>query len=249
MMEDASINASNGPTPQVFPPARLGLLRLDTAFPRPPGDLGEPASWPVPVDLAVVPRASPARVVRDAAGLLRDAGLLHDFIAAARTLQARGVAAVTTSCGFLVLWQRELQAELAVPVVTSSLLELPRLLLEEPQVGVLTISAAGLGDDHLRSAGVPEARLRDVLVQGVAPEGEFASAILGNRTSMDLRRAERDVVGAALALQARAPGLRTLVLECTNMPPYAAAVREATGLRVLSLLDAAPLRAALGLRP
>src|SRR5574337_872851 len=51
-------------TPAVEP--FLGLLRLQTRFPRLPGDAGEPASWPMPVRLAVVAGASPQRVVRQA---------------------------------------------------------------------------------------------------------------------------------------------------------------------------------------
>jgi hypothetical protein len=37
-------------------------------------------------------------------------------------LQDAGCSAITTSCGFLVLLQRELQEVAAIPVVTSSLL-------------------------------------------------------------------------------------------------------------------------------
>ena len=60
---------------------------------------------------------------------------------------------------------------------------------------------------------------------------------------MDLERAGADVVAAAVALKARAPQLQAVVLECTNMPPYAQQVREATGLRVLSLRDLPALQA------
>ena len=45
------------------------------------------------------------------------------------------------------------------------------------------------------------------------------------------------MVAAALSLKRRAPQLRTLVLECTNLPPYAAQIEQATGLRTLSLLQ------------
>lgn len=237
MMEDTSIRASRAPAPPVFPPGRLGLVRLDTRFPRPLGDAGNPASWPMPVDVEVVRGAWPARIVQSAEGL-RAANVLPEFLEAVRALEARGAEAVTTSCGFLVLLQAELQAAARVLVVTSSLLLLPALLAREVAVGVLTISAANLGEEHLLAAGVPRDRLADVHVGGVDPQGEFVQAILGNRETLAIERARRDVVDAALALHARAPALRTLVLECTNMPPYADDVRAATGMRVLSLFDA-----------
>jgi maleate cis-trans isomerase len=230
----------------VFPPGgpRLGLLMLDTRFPRPPGDVGHPASWPVPVMQRVVSRLTPDVVVQTAAGL-RAAGMLPAMIAATLELEQAGCAAITTSCGFLVLLQFELQAAVGVPVVTSSLLHLPELLARQQRVGVLTISASRLTQEYLLAAGVEQARLADVVVQGVDPAGEFASAILGNRDSMDLARAGADVVAAAAALKARAPQLRSVVLECTNMPPYARGVEEATGLQVFSLFDSAPLRQAM----
>jgi hypothetical protein len=218
----------------------LGVVMLDTCFPRPPGDVGHPDTFGVPVRRRIVPGAVPRRVVASAASLLAS-GLHLRFVEAMQALEAEGACALTTSCGFLVLLQRELQAAVRVPVVSSSLLQLPALLQSQAQVGVLTISAEHLSGDYLLAAGVPQTRLGDVVLQGVDPQGEFASAILGNRPEMDIVQAGRDVVAAAVALRARAPGLRTLVLECTNMPPYAQAIREATGFEVRSLLDAAEL--------
>jgi hypothetical protein len=249
------IRANPGPADSVLPPVSsaarpgvLGVLMLDTRFPRPIGDIGHPESFGLPVRHAVVPGAWPRSVVASPAAL-RASGLPAAFRENAQRLEGEGAFAITTSCGFLVLLQRELQDAVGVPMVTSSLLELPGLLDREQQVGVLTISAELLGSQHLLAAGVSPARLADVIVQGVDPAGEFAGAILGNRNSMDLDQARADVVAAALALKARAPGLRTVVLECTNMPPHAQAVRDATGFRLRSLLDCPLLRQPPGALP
>lgn len=210
---------------------------LDTRFPRPPGDVGHPATFARPVRQRIVPGAWPREIVASA-HLLRQSKLVPAFVEAMRALEAEGVSAITTSCGFLVLLQHELQAAVRVPVVTSSLLLLPRLLAAERRVGVLTIDAARLGADHLRAAGVDAVRLPDVVVEGVSPDGEFARAILGNRETLDFDRAQADVVDAALRLRERAPDVAQVVLECTNMPPYAAAVQAATGFRLYDLRDA-----------
>ena len=240
------------PPDPVLPPMSaagfLGVVMLDTRFPRPLGDIGHPESFGLPVRQRVVPGAVPRRVVASAASLL-PSGLHLPFVEAMQALEREGARALTTSCGFLVLLQHQLQAAVRVPVVSSSLLQLPALLQAQPRVGVLTISAEHLTGDYLLAAGVPAARLPDVLVQGVAPEGEFAGAILGNRTTLDLALAEADVVAAALALKQRAPQLRTVVLECTNMPPYAQAVRAATGFELRSLLDSEVLRGCFSLPP
>lgn len=264
-MRRQSINAICAPDAPVFPPdqsfapepppggstggdtAFLGILMLQTRFPRLPGDIGHPASFPVPTRRLVVGGATAGKVVRDAAQLAAS-GLLDDFIAAARQLQAQGARSITTSCGFLVLFQRELQAAVDVPLVTSSLLLLPQVLAREGQAGLLTISAGALGADHLLAAGVPESRLADVVIQGMPPQGEFAASILGDRPRMDAQKAGAEVVAAAAALKQRAPWLRTVVLECTNLPPFAAAIEQATGLRTVSLLQCETLLAPFGVR-
>lgn len=235
-----SIGASCAPDRTAFSLAGqpvLGLLVLDTAFERIPGDLGRADSWPGTVLRQVVPGAVPSAVVKAATGPQDLEPLLGAFVRAARDLVAQGAQAITTSCGFLVLAQQALQAAVDVPVVSSGLLQLPDVLAREAQVGVLTASAQALGSAHLGAAGVVSARLQDVLVQGMPADGHFAAAILRGEVALDPAQVEREVVAAASALRQRARGLRTLVLECTNLPPYADAIREATGWVVRSLRD------------
>src|SRR5258706_3283914 len=119
---------------------KLGVLMLDTRFPRLAGDVGNAASFSCAVEYAVVRHASVARLV----AAEPDARLLGPFIDAGRELIARGCDRITTSCGFLVLWQAPLAQALAVPVLSSSLLLLPRLA----DAGVLTFDAAALGAAH-----------------------------------------------------------------------------------------------------
>ncbi|MBL8325685.1 MAG: aspartate/glutamate racemase family protein [Rubrivivax sp.] len=201
----------------------LGMLMLDTRFPRPPGDAGHPASWRLPIRFAVVAGASPRRVVQQA-----DATLLAPFVAAARSLVAEGAAAITTSCGFLVRWQRELQAALPVPVWSSSLLLLPTL----PRPGVVTADAASLGAAELAAAGADPA----TPVEGLAGGSHLQDTLLHDRPTLDLWQAEADAVAAAKCLVARCPQVTSIVLECTNLPPYAAAIEQATGRPVHHLM-------------
>jgi len=130
----------------------LGILMLDTTFPRIPGDIGNANSFPFPVRYKRVKGASPKRVVEEA-----DPALLEPFITAARELEAEGVKAITTSCGFLALFQRELVAAVHVPLFSSSLLQIP-LLYEifgrGGKAGVLTARAAALTERHFEGCGV-----------------------------------------------------------------------------------------------
>ena len=206
------------------PAGFLGVLMLDTRFPRVLGDVGNPASFAMPVRHRVVAGASPQRVVRE-----RDPALLQPFIDAARGLVDDGAAAITTSCGFLVTFQAALQAALPVPVWTSSLLELPAL--EAP--GVITVDAGALGSAHLHAAGAAA----DTPVVGLEPGCHLQHTLLEDLPRLDALRAEADAVHAARTLMRRHPQVRSVVLECTNLPPYADAIRRATGRPVAHLLS------------
>lgn len=109
---------------------------------------------------------------------------------------------------------------------------------------MLTISAQRLRPAYLQAAGVDPRRAADVVVEGVDPAGELATAILGNRPHMNLQQAASEVVPAAVRPRQRAPAVRTLVLECTNLPSYAARIEAAAGLRTVS-----PLQCETLLRP
>jgi hypothetical protein len=197
---------------------------LETQFPRVLGDIGNPASFVMPVVHRVVAGASPQRVVRE-----RDPALLQPFIDAARQLVDEGASAITTSCGFLVQFQQAMQAALPVPVWTSSLLKLPELSAP----GVITVDVLSLGASHLRAAGADAA----VPVVGLAADGHLQRALLDDLPDIDAQRAEADVVDAAQRLVARWPTVREIVLECTNMPPYAKAVARATRRPVHHILS------------
>src|SRR5262245_20877085 len=192
----------------------LGVLMLDTRFPRVPGDIGNPVSFAMPVRHRVVAGASPQRVVREG-----DPTLLQPFIDTAQRLVDDGARAITTSCGFLVQFQQALQAALPVPVWSSSLLKLPELAAP----GVITVDVLSLGAAHLHAAGADAT----VPVVGLAAHCHLQRALLEDMADIDPQQAAADVVDAAQRLVARWPTVSEIVLECTNMPPYAKAVARA----------------------
>lgn len=211
--------------------ASVGILMLEARFPRVPGDMGHAATWDFPVLYRVVRDASPDRVVRRGGE-----GLLPAFIEAARSLEADGVDGITTNCGFLSLFQDELSEAVGVPVLTSSLMQVGAVnaLLPKGKVaGVLTISASTLTDEHLAKARVPEGTPIGTTEAG----RHFTRAILGDSHELDLALAEADNVAAGMAMMASHPDLGAIVLECTNMTPYADAIRRATGLPVFSMVS------------
>jgi Asp/Glu/hydantoin racemase len=209
--------------------ASVGILMLEARFPRIEGDMGNALTWPFPVLYRVVRGATPDLVVRRGAE-----GTLDAFIGAARDLVRDGADGITTNCGFLSLFQQELAAAVRVPVATSSLMQVAlvnRLLPPGKKAGILTISSSSLSNEHLRKAGVPEG----TPIGSTEGGREFTRVILDNENELDVDLARRENVEAALALRDANPDLGAIVLECTNMVPYAAAIRAATGLPVFSI--------------
>ena len=211
----------------------VGILMLDTRFPRIPGDMGNATTFPFPVRYHRVAGASPDRVVRGGA-----AGLLAAFVEGARALEREGVGAITTNCGFLVTFQRVLAAAVSVPVFTSSLLLVPlvhRMLAPGRRVGVLTVNAASLRGEHLEGAGIgPDVPLA---IAGLEGEKEFTRVLLGDELELDVDLAREEQVRVARRLIAEHPDVGALVLECTNMPPYAADIQRETGLPVFDIVS------------
>jgi hypothetical protein len=221
--------AADAADPVTQKPATVGILMLDARFERFLGDVGHAGTWPFPVRTKIVAGATAAE-----ATTLADDRLLEPFVAAARELIAEGVDGLTTSCGFLALYQRELARRLPVPVATSALLQIPLVQAMLPagrRVGVLTFDEAYLGPSHLAAAGAPV----DAPMVGLAPRSLFRADVLGGRPApFQVREAE--VLDAATRLRAKVPDLGAVVLECTNFAPHAAAIHASLQVPVYDLV-------------
>lgn len=215
----------------------MGVIMLDTTFPRIRGDIGNPATFDFPVRYRVVDNASVERLVIQA-----DRGLIQPFIDAGRALIAEGAVALATSCGFLALFHRELTAALEVPVFSSSLLQVhlaATLLKPGRKVGILTARKSALTVDHLIGVNIDAVPLA---IQGMDRSREFSDVFIKGKTTLDASQCRREMEDAARELITTHPEVGPIVLECTNMPPYTHAIRRVTGrpvFDVTTLLNAA----------
>lgn len=208
----------------------VGIIMMDTKFPRIPGDIGHASTFPFPVLYRVVKGASAKRLVIE-----RDPSLLEPFIEAGKELCREGVKAITTSCGFLAIFHRQLSQALEVPMFTSSLVQIPLVHAATGfrKVGVLTANSQGLTDLHFESAGASGI---PVAVGGV--ENNYLWTVFrDDLQELDVAQAEKDVVEAAKRLVSKHDDIGGIVLECTNFPPYAKAVQQAVGLPVFDIIS------------
>jgi len=209
--------------------ASVGILMLETQFPRIYGDIGNAQTWPFPVHYRVVRGATPDKVVRNDPTLLAT-----EFIEAGRDLVRMGCDGITTNCGFLSLIQNDIKQALGVPVATSSLMQVPmvqQLLPAGKRVGVLTISKNSLTEAHLAAAGAP----LDTPIVGTDTGRCFTRDILGDAPEIDFAACRLDLLDAAAEFPKDHPDVGAVVLECTNMVPYAKDIRKLTGLPVFSI--------------
>ena len=209
--------------------ARVGILMLDTKWPRPPGDTGNALTWPFPVLYKVVPGAT-ARVVVHQQGK----GLGPAFLEAAAELVTEGADGITTTGGFLAIFQKQLAAHVNVPVASSSLMQIPlvqSLLPPGKRVGVLSVQGDRITPEHWDAVGAPH----DTPVMGTEGGTEFTRVMLNDEIELDYAAAERDIVGAGEALLRKHPGVGAIVCENHNMAPYANALNAKLGIPIFTV--------------
>jgi hypothetical protein len=211
----------------------LGIIMLNTRFPRVVGDIGNPQTFAFPVRYQIVEQATVGQVVR-ADGL--SASLVDGFVDAAHKLAAAGVAGLTTSCGVVAICQNELARRCPLPMVASSLCQVPLVQAALPagrRVGVITIDARKLTPAHLAAVGAAA----DTPFVGTEGGAELTRVIEQDLQELDPKRACEDVLEAGEALVAKAPDVSAIVLECTNMAPYARALAGHLRLPVFDILS------------
>lgn len=209
--------------------AKVGVIVLDTKLPRAHGDVANARTWPFPVLYKVARGASPHVVVHE-----KGKGLKDILIATAQELVASGACGITTTGGFLSLFQHDLAAACGVPIASSSLMQVPlvqKLLPPGKRVGVITVQGERLGPDHLTAAGADP----DTPVVGTEDGEELTRVLLKGETRLDLAAAQRDVLQAGRKLLANHKNIGAIVLECHNMAPYSFALSEELQLPVFDL--------------
>ncbi|MDX8533278.1 aspartate/glutamate racemase family protein [Mesorhizobium sp. VK25A] len=210
----------------------IGILLIACSNPFPPGDVGNASSYRYPVLYETIRSVTIGSLINEG-----DRSMAGDVIAAALRLQDMGVKAITSDCGYMLHFQDEVAAALKVPVMLSSLLQLPLIastLAPHASVGIICANASRL-TQPLLSLAYPNPT-RAVHIVGMEDAPAFRSAILDEEGALDTDAVEAEIVERAKDLVAQHPEVGAILLECSNLPPYAAAVQRATGRHVFDFL-------------
>jgi hypothetical protein len=209
----------------------IGILMLDSKFERFNGDIGNAQTWPFPVQYKIVRGAVPNKVV----DTLNNRHLFQLFADAADELIRDGVDGITTTCGFLALYQQELAAHCSVPVATSALLQVPmvaRVLPKGKRPGILTFSAESLTMHHLAAVGIDP----DTPVVGLPVTSEFQRSIREGDDTAPFEVLKNEVLDTAERMLKNDPSIGAIVCECTNITPYSHEINRRLGVPVFDMV-------------
>ncbi len=209
----------------------IGMLLLENYVPFVPGDTANASSYSYPVRFQRVPGFTVERI------MAHDMSLVEELVEAAVSLQAEGVRAITGDCGFMALYQDRIASNVDVPVFLSSLAQISfmrTLLKPGAQIGIVTANSESLDASVFDSIGVSFDD--DLVVAGLENCPSFYGSVFEENGSIDTDKVEKEVVTVVQQLIDSHPNITLLLLECSLLPPYGAAVREATGLPVFDYI-------------
>ena len=208
----------------------VGILMQDRKIPRIPGDVGNGFTYDFPVAFYTVPGANGSRIIERT-----DYSLVDKFIEGARFLEAQGCKCITTSCGFVIAFQKQLAAAVNIPVITSGLLQVPmvaRMLPAGQKVGILTANSETLNPRHFLVPGIDESRIAVQGMQGTV----FYDTFPRGATYYEYETIRREIVQAAEHLLQKNPDVGAIVCEGTNFAPYTPEVNRVAGVPVYDIV-------------
>jgi len=195
------------------------------------GNSTNPLTYPFPVLFKKVAGANYQSVL-----VSPDTRLVGPMLKAAESMIAQGVKAIITSCGFNAIFQKELADALTVPVYTSALLQIPliRASLGKKKLLVITASKQDLKPEHFHAVGVMD--MHGIEIYGMEEMPEWSKISRFPDKPLSLEKVEDEVVSLAAVAKQEHPDLGAILLECTDLPPFANAVRKNLNLQVYDLL-------------
>jgi hypothetical protein len=208
----------------------IGILMLDCNIPFVPGDVGNASTYDFPVQFLLVPGATGDAVVSR-----QDPALIPRFIEGAKQLQAQGVRAITGDCAYMGAYQQAVVDELDIPVFLSSLMQVPlvlSMLKSSQKLAVMVANGQTVSDRLLDPVGITGRVAERCVFRGLEDKEAFPNAFLIETGELDYDTVEAEMVQTAEEMLADDPSIGAFLLECSDMPPYSAAIQRATGLPV-----------------
>lgn len=208
----------------------IGIVLLDCRVPYIPGDVANADTFEFPVLFKTVPGLSTAACLSGAPGFA-------DLVAeAALQLEQQGVKAIASGCGFMLQFQDAVASKVKIPVCLSSLSQLPMIgtTVGSRPIGIISADSTKLTEEFIRSA-MPSLS-NQLVIRGMQDSPEFRTSLLEEKGTLDSDLIEMEVVEVVKKMLRDVPDIGAILLECSDLPPYANAVQRATGLPVFDFV-------------
>lgn len=207
----------------------IGIIYIeDIWYPLLPGNIVNGSTFSFPVRLA------PVKGLTAEALFNKKKGVYEAIYAACKQLQREGVRAISGACGFFGNYQEQIRSDFDIPVALSSLVQLPwiaGLLKPDEKIGVLTADSKSFTPFLLRSCGIDEKLEKRLVVMGMEDTKEF-SCVIKNFGHFHVGHACQELVDRAKDLLHTGEPIGAILLECSDMPPFAAEVQREVRLPV-----------------
>lgn len=201
----------------------IGIIVLDEMIPRVIGSVGNSETFKYPVRYKTVEDATVERLLYQMDFTMKD-----EFIVAAQTLVNEGSHAIVGSCGFMALFQQKVREAVDVPVMLSSLMQLPFIassISKNLKIGVITANAESLTPRLLDSAGI-DIDFSRLCIYGLQEKTEARHVLLEESGILDKDRLKFEVLETTQLMIDEHKDLGAVLLECSELPPYSADVME-----------------------
>jgi hypothetical protein len=208
----------------------IGIIHLEVWYPLLPGNVANATTYPFPVRYKLLAGGTQDRIHS------ADPSMVDLIVEAGRELEQEGVRAIVGACGYLGNFQKQVVSRLNVPVFLSSLLQVPMIhhsLKPGQRIGILCADGPALTQGLLESCGVTSDIPLAIL--GLEDRPAF-SGITYSKGEFDFEQVQKEVVEGACQLAEENPDLGAVLLECSDMPPFAWAVQKAVKLPVFDFI-------------
>jgi hypothetical protein len=206
--------------------ATVGIVQIPARIPMIPGDMGNAGTFDFPVLYENLGDIDPFWVLSDKP----HPEVLKRTIIASRRLEMQGVRSIIGNCGFFANYQPEVAKEITVPFFNGSLMQVPMALTAvgaNKKVGILTANAELLiPSPALINSGVREEDMDRIVIVG-NENGVEMNKVTGEAGRFNPKALEIELVDLATKMVADHPDISVIILECTEFPPYAAAIQRA----------------------
>ena len=162
---------------------------------------------------------------------------LNKMIKAAEQLKKQGANFIVTSCGFNSIFNTELSNSVDIPVISSSLIQVPlvSLMIKNDQyIMIVTADKKHLTEEHFVNAGIT--KKINYVIAGLDNSEEFQKVNSNPNAELNVEKFSKEVLSIIKKTISSNCNIGAVVMECTDLPPFSDAVRKKFNLPVFDIV-------------